>query len=278
MTLAELNQHIVSSTESLLGHNEAVATARLLLEDILGVDRTTLLSRGDRPVEPETETRFQKIIERILAGEPPQYIVGKARFMGMDFKVNRSTLIPRPETAELVDLVLDNVDRSKNLRILDVGTGSGCIAIALARALGRADVTAVDVSSDALAVAAANGRRLGVNVDFMPLDILDIPAYLDDNFDIIVSNPPYISEKERADMEPRVKNFEPSSALFVPDDDPLLFYRAIADFSRKSTLFFEINPLYADDLRAMLTNRGYECDILRDSFGKLRFAIARHQS
>lgn len=278
MTLGELNTFIVSQLDAPLGHGEAVATGRLLLEDCLGVTQTTLLTRPDRTVEPETEERFRKMVRRIAAGEPPQYVIGRARFMGMDLRVTPATLIPRPETAGLVDMIVDAANGRRNLKIIDLGTGSGCIAIALARALPYADVTAVDVSADALAVARDNAKSLNADINFIEADIMHMPPGLED-FDIIVSNPPYIAESERDSMEPRVKEHEPASALFVPDSDPLVFYRAIAGFasstSPDASLYFEINPLFAKDLAKMLRDMGYDADIMRDTFGRERYAVAR---
>ena len=279
MTLSELNGRTVAGLTPALGEREARATARLLMEDVLKVTPTTLFARGDREVEPETIERFDRCVQAIAAGTPPQYVVGSARFMGMALKVTPAVLIPRPETAELVDIITDRAASRPDLHVLDIGTGSGCIAIALARALTFARVDAIDVSPDALEVARGNAEALGTKIDFCRADILsysDAPAT---PYDIIVSNPPYIADSERADMEPRVKDHEPALALFVPDDDPLRFYRAIARYAAGAlaadgTLYFEINPLFASQLRAMLADEGFGCDIVRDSHGKERFAIA----
>lgn len=282
MTLAQLNQHIVTVLTPVLGASEAKATARLLLEDDLKVTPTMLFTRGDRVLEPETVARYDRILARISAGEPPQYVIGSARFMGMDLKVTPATLIPRPETAELVDMITDRADGRTDLRILDIGTGSGCIAIALSRAIPFCSVEAIDISSDALAVARENGKTLHAPVDFRHEDILH-PDPVSEPYDIIVSNPPYIAHREKAAMEPRVKDYEPASALFVPDSDPLVFYRAIARYASTALkpggfLALEINPLFATDLQVMLAREGFTCEIVRDSFGKKRFAFAVHAS
>lgn len=279
MTLSDLNTFIIRKLSADIGQREASATARLLLEDVLNVSQVKLLTHGDRLIEPETEALFYKIIERILSGEPPQYIIGKARFMGMDFKVTRDTLIPRPETAELVDIVVDYAKKRHGLKILDVGTGSGCIAIALARALPFAEITAIDISEAALEVARENAKNLNVIIDFFQEDILNT-RQLPLDFNIVVSNPPYITEKEKESMDIRVKEFEPSSALFVPDNDPLKFYRAIIKVTKvmdsNPSLFFEINPYYAKELSEILSNAGYDVQILRDSISRQRFISASH--
>lgn len=280
MTLAELNKHIITSLSPVLGDGEARATARLLLEDDLGATPTTLVMRGDRVLEPETGTRFDRYISQISAGMPPQYAVGKAHFMGMTLEVTPDTLIPRPETAELVDIITDTFGQQPDLHAYDLGTGSGCIAIALSRALPFLDITAVDISEGALSVARRNAVALKAKVNFVKADILsgmDAPAT---RLDFIVSNPPYIAEKEHTTMESRVADHEPAQALFVPDSDPLRFYRAIfrwaVDALKPSgRLFFEINPLYARDLVNLGAKLGFDCEIRRDSFGKDRFAICK---
>lgn len=278
MTLGELNSHIVVSLLPSLGEGEARATARLLLEDDLGVTPTTLVLRPDRELEPETVARFERYINSIASGMPPQYAVGKARFMGMELKVTPATLIPRPETAELVDIIVETFRGQPDLHACDLGTGSGCIAIALARALPFLNITAVDLSADALAVARENASSLRAKVDFLQADILaglPAPAL---PYDFIVSNPPYIADFEEKDMELRVTRHEPRQALFVPDSDPLLFYRSILNFATESLaakgrVFFEINPLFADDLKQMCSRFGFNCQIELDSFGHKRFAI-----
>ncbi len=278
MTLAELNKHITDALTPSLGHNEAKATARLLLEDDLRVTPTMLALRGERVLEPETVSRFERFIARINAGEPPQYVTGSARFMGMDLKVTPATLIPRPETAELVDLIVDRSGGKADSQVCDLGTGSGCIAIALARALPFAKVVAIDNSPEALEVARENGKRLSGGVTFVRADILiDLPRP-SAPYDIIVSNPPYIADSEKAGIEARVKEHEPASALFVPDSDPLRFYKAIADYAndalaQSGKMYFEINPMFADRLVSMMASKGFSCEVLRDSFGKNRFAV-----
>lgn len=280
MTLGQLSRHIVERLTPVLGDGEARATARILLEDSLGVSPTVVFTRGDRPVEPETVDRFNRFCDRIIAGEPPQYVVGKARFMGLDLTVSPSVLIPRPETAGLVDMITDDYGSRPDLHVADIGTGSGCIAIALARALVFPSVVGVDISPDALEVARANSRRLAANVDFMQLDILSecLPGH--DSYDIIVSNPPYIADSEKKDMEPRVLDHEPANALFVPDSDPLEFYRAIGlcgltALRPGGRLYFEINPLFADELARLLASQGYTDVVLsRDYLGRQRYARA----
>ena len=279
MTLSELNRHIIETLTPQLGQSEARATARLLLEDDLGVSQSALVLNPDRALEPETPVRFDRYLSRIISGEPPQYVMGTARWMGMDIAVTPDTLIPRPETAELVDLITDDYSAA-DLRIADLCTGSGCIAVALARALPFAHVDAVDISDRAIAIARKNAALAPAGaINVLKANVLqDIPGT--DAYDIIVSNPPYVLESEMAGMEPRVIDHEPHIALFVPDDDPLRFYRAIADKARNrlkagGTLYFEINPLEVDNLKQMMSGYGFDTEFIRDAQGKQRFIKAR---
>ncbi|MDE5774374.1 MAG: peptide chain release factor N(5)-glutamine methyltransferase [Muribaculaceae bacterium] len=251
------------------GSGEAEAMTRLIFAALKGWSVTDLLIHANTELSPFTLGEIDRILRELQTHRPIQYILGQTRFYGMDLKVNESTLIPRPETEELIDLILDRYRDHKDLRVLDIGTGSGCIAIALARHLPFSQVTAIDISSDALAVARENAKALHAGIRFMQLDILTAPSATlsaTGRYDIIVSNPPYICDREKAEMEPNVLDYEPSVALFVPDNDPLLFYNAISDIALRiladdGTLYFEINPLYCGEIEQMLQAKGY-VDIL----------------
>ena len=255
------------------------------------------VASGELLCKAESEVTFantQKFVQRLLHFEPVQYIFGHTLWYGLDLKVTPATLIPRPETAELVERIANCKSQIANCRVLDIGTGSGCIAIALKKHHPKWQVTGIDISAEAIEVARENARRNGVEVEFQVADIFsatDGLDYSDSNeenhqspitnhqYDIVVSNPPYICESEKADMRPNVLNYEPHSALFVPDDDPLLFYRRIATlFSNRPplSLFFEINEAYASDLSAMLDKIGYtDIRITNDSYGKPRIIEGR---
>ncbi|MDE5843228.1 MAG: peptide chain release factor N(5)-glutamine methyltransferase [Muribaculaceae bacterium] len=263
----------------LFGTGEATAMARLIFHALKGWDTTGLVVHAADVLSPFILERIEEIVRRLQRGEPLQYILGEGRFYGMTLKVDRSTLIPRPETEELVEAIAERYGSLSDLRVLDVGTGSGAIAIALSRNLRFAEVTALDVSPAALKVAEENARTLHARIRFVEADIFDwIPAA--EEYDIIVSNPPYICDKEKKDMERNVLDFEPAGALFVPDDDPLRFYRRIAEIGLRGLckggmLYFEINPLYASELKLMLTDMGYESvEVWKDLSGKDRFASA----
>ena len=262
---------------------EAQSVARMVLEMRFGLTLADVLC-GQMPDECD----LRPIQQRLLAGEPVQYVIGEAEFGGRRFRVAPGVLIPRPETYELCLWVSNRGERreergEKGERILDIGTGSGCIACTLAAELPEAEVTAWDISEEALAIARENARRTHVHVLFEQADILDprlIAASPQNRYQIIVSNPPYICQKEQATMERHVLDHEPHLALFVPDDDPLLFYRAIARYASLSltpggSLYFEINPLYATELSALLSAMSYHDIALKnDQFGKPRMIKA----
>ena len=261
------------------GAKEASWMVRIIFEDVKGYSQVDMALHGDRPLGEATQARINDIVARLLRNEPLQYILGHTRFYGMDFKVSPAVLIPRPETEELIDMIVKENSRSSDLRILDLGTGSGCIAIALARNLPFSRVSAIDISADALKIAQSNARSLKVAVDFNKGDILTMQLP-DNSLDIIVSNPPYVTESERASMSPNVLDYEPMTALFVPDNDPLRFYNAIIATAINALmpggrLYFELNPLHAATLARRMTSAGWDnVNIVADSRRLQRFITA----
>ena len=259
---------------------EVDAMTRVVMEEVLHYTPVDVVIRGDFDVPEFMADQIQAVATRLLRHEPLQYILGVARFHGHNFKVTPATLIPRPETEQLVDMVVDELGSRADLRVLDVGTGSGCIAIALARALRFAHVTAIDISNDALAVARENANALGVKVDFEQADIFTMPAPPRPTLDVLVSNPPYVMESERATIEANVLNYEPAGALFVPDDDPLRYYVAIARYAMGALvpggrLYLEINQQMGNAMRKLLNASGFDqVEIRRDHYGNDRFATA----
>lgn len=262
---------------------EAKAQARMLLEDKFGLSLADILCGGVGQLSADDTMWLERAVARIEQMEPIQYVLGEAWFCGRSFIVDESVLIPRPETEWLVERageVVSAMDVSSP-RILDIGTGSGCIAVSLKKALPDAYVEAWDISEAALAIAKKNAKTLGADVAFRLRDALavkDIDDSIQCKWDIIVSNPPYICDSERKDMEANVLEHEPATALFVPDADPLLFYKAIADYGKETLsqnghLLFECNTRYAQATAEMMQEVGYEeTEVADDCFGKPRFA------
>ena len=296
-------QQLWHQLTSLYAVEEAQAVTRLALEKTFGLSLTDLVCGKVSELSADDETKLHEIWQRLEVGEPVQYVLGGADFYGRSFHVAPGVLIPRPETEGLCRLVLDGLPTGAH--VLDIGTGSGCIAITVALEATQALVEAWDISDEALRQARDNALRLGAQVLFRQKDVLaearedelavaredvlaeaskeEESAEADCLFDCIVSNPPYIADKERTTMARNVLDYEPPTALFVPDDDPLRFYRAIAELGLRrlqpeGRLCFEINPLYAEALSRLLVSLGYEAvTILDDDYGKQRFATARKQ-
>lgn len=266
---------------------EAKAIARMAYEVRFGLTFSDLCLGKDTQLSADDQTELEEIAQRLLKGEPIQYVLGQAEFCGRTFFVNEHVLIPRPETEELCRWIVSEARsermEARDCSILDIGTGSGCIAITLATEMPGAKVTAWDISPDALEVARKNAKRADVHVSFRQVDALNNAnsSFHISHFSLIVSNPPYICNKERETMEANVLEHEPHTALFVPDDDPLLFYRAIAQYGQTALkeggwLYFEINPLYAESLRQLLcAMRFCRIETKEDQYGKQRMIRAR---
>lgn len=256
---------------------ELESVKKALCMEYLGISALSYFTRENLAPDPERDKRLDEALGRLAQGEPLQYVLGSAPFCGLRFNVDSRVLIPRPETAELVEWVAQECGTSGSL--LDVGTGSGCIAVTLAQKLPCWKVQGWDISDGALEVARENSRLNGTDVKFRKVDILNA-GEPDCRFDVIVSNPPYVLEREKDQMEDTVLLHEPHTALFVPDNDALLFYRAIVEFGKKSlvpggALYFEINPLEAEPLRLMLSEVGFHnLELRKDIFGKQRMIKA----
>jgi len=258
---------------------EALSLAKMLLVDVFGFTTLELYGGKDRSFSENEQELLSDIVKRLQNHEPLQYIIGRETFMGLDIEVDENVLIPRPETQELVNWILDDYRLDEGCKILDIGTGSGCIPIALAHYMSGAELEAWDISDGALELAQRNAKRNDVKVLFCKQNVLEmVPSAL--RYDVIVSNPPYITEKEKVDMEPNVLDWEPSIALFVPDSDPLLFYRKIAELGlgmlvQGGALYFEINRAYGAMMKSMLENMGYKhVELRKDMFGNDRMIKA----
>lgn len=264
MKRSELIEKIFVAGTSLYEEREARNMAYAVAEDIYGVTRTQLVVEPSAVVDTIGKTDVEEVCRRIAAGEPHQYVAGYSEFCSLRFEVSPAVLIPRPETEELVAWIADDYAGHERLSLLDIGTGSGAIAVALAHRLGEASVDAIDISSSALEVAQRNAAANMVEVRFMQGDILEplSEAMLNERYDIIVSNPPYIPAAEVALMRDNVTKHEPSGALFVPDNDPLLFYRTIGEralgmLKEGGALYFEIHEGYADEVCKLLEEQGF---------------------
>lgn len=281
--------HITARLLPCYPEDEARSLAWWIAEELTGLSRSQLLC-GYKGTTNFPNT--QDIVERLLHFEPIQYIFGHTLWNGLDLRVTPATLIPRPETAELVERInqlTQTLPEGKAFNVLDIGTGSGCIAIALKKAHPEWQVTGIDISPEAIEIARENARRNQVEVNFQVADIFDSRFSIPDSrfmtpFDIVVSNPPYICESEKSSMRANVLNYEPSSALFVPDSDPLRFYRRIAELcslplqgkGRERGLFFEINEAFGEELSILLSGLGYrDIHITKDIYGKDRIIEAR---
>lgn len=279
MTVGELRRGVAARL-SAANIEDAVSMAKYLICDEMDMSTTDMLMRDREKVDSKVQSVIADKAERLAGGEPLQYVTGKAYFHDNIFHVASGVLIPRPETEELVDLVLD---RGRGKRVLDIGTGSGCIAISLKLSDKTLDVSSVDVSKQALEIARKNDQMLNAGVKFIEASILDEQVDMGE-YDIVVSNPPYICEREKADMKENVLEHEPHLALFVPDDDPLLFYRTIARrcneglLAEGGQLFFEINEAYKEETCQMLMSMDYEdVEARKDMYGKWRMVYAKRR-
>ena len=260
--------------------SEALALAKMLLVEAFGFSTLELYGGKDKEFSEKHRSVWAEMIKRLQKNEPIQYIIGIENFGGLSFEVNPNVLIPRPETQELVSWIVEDYRSIESVRILDIGTGSGCIPVTLAKQLFKAEVESWDISEEALDVACRNCERNGVKVLLRQKDVLN--AFPEGAFyDVIVSNPPYITNKEKADMEANVLEWEPSLALFVPDEDPLLFYRKIARLGcdmlkAGGALYFEINRAYGPETVCMLSELGYgQIELKKDSWGNDRMIKAK---
>lgn len=284
MTIREYTRHITDTLQPLYDVHEAAAVAKAYLQARLHLPAHELVLRGNDPLPSALIGQLDNELLLLQHGTPLQYVLGEAEFYGLTLKVTPDVLIPRPETEELVDLIVQQHQHSSTLRIWDLGTGSGCIAIALAKHLPQAEVFATDLSEAALTVARANAKANQVTITFAQHDMLDT-AHLpfgDTPFDILVSNPPYIPDALRSTMHPNVVAHEPHSALFVPDDQPLLFYEALAQIGKccltpHGNVYAETFEGYHKELKELFLSQGYtDFQSLEDINGKKRMIHATH--
>jgi release factor glutamine methyltransferase len=285
MTTAAFTAQLAAALQGPYPAPEAAAIAALVTETLLDLSPLQRRMQASTPVPAEVAARLPELQTRLLAHEPVQYVLGTAHFAGMELEVSPATLIPRPETEELAQLIAQEQAGRAGLTVLDVGTGSGCLALAVAQALHPARTLAVDISGEALAVArrnaARNAARYAPEVAFQQLDILTtMPDISSGTLDVLVSNPPYVRDSERAQMRDNVLTWEPETALFVPDADPLLFYKRLAELARVllrpgGAVYLEINEALGAETAALFSEPAFTAvRVVDDFFGRARFVRA----
>lgn len=279
-TISYLSQYAREELKDTYTPEEIRHLCRLIYTDVLQYTNIDIHIKKHDTLDESFVKKFYDIVAHLKGNEPLQYIIGETEFAGLKFRLNPDTLIPRPETAELVNW-LTRFPLPTRPTILDVGTGSGCIAVSAASLLPGAEVYAIDISGNALLQAEENARLNKVEVHFAERNILTWEDYVWESYDVIVSNPPYVRECEKEQMQARVLDYEPARALFVPDNDPLIFYRAIAAFGMHhlkpgGLLFFEINEVLGTETAKLLEEQGYTDVVLKkDFYDKERFTVAR---
>ena len=291
----DCRKYYVGELEKIYGSNEANALIMILLEHYFGIDRIKIAMEPELRLSESELLTLHFAVKELQKNKPIQYIIGETEFCGMRFFVDENVLIPRPETEEMVKMIIARRDKACLVptgrdvetdgrpSILDIGTGSGCIAISLAKLLKNSIVTAIDISEKALEVAKKNAEANDVNVNFIKDDILNPknPELIDNQYDIIVSNPPYVCDSEKTEMRANVLDYEPSSALFVPDSDPLVFYRKILEFAKKhlkpgGEIWFEINEKLGKETQELCHEHGFmNAEIIKDFRGKERIIKIR---
>ncbi len=282
MTIHSAYQYLKNNLANIYDEREAANIAELIIEKILGLKKTERILNKHWPLKIEQINTIENYLQELINYKPVQYVLNEAWFAGMKFFVDENVLIPRPETEELVEWIVQNAFKNLRFRILDIGTGSGCIAIALKKKINNADVFALDVSENALKIAALNAQQnTTTDINFLKADILQNQMKINmPLLDVIVSNPPYITKKESAEMHSNIIAYEPHLALFVPDENPLLFYNAISDFAlshlkENGSLYFEIHENFANDIVNLMQQKGFQSiEIKKDLQQKNRMVKA----
>ena len=281
MTIQDANKLIVNKLKAIYENSEAENISGWVIEHLAGIRRSDRTINKEKPISPGQELQLNQYLNRLLLHEPVQYVLNEAWFYGFKFYVDKNVLIPRPESEELLEWIISDCKSPiDKLSILDIGSGSGCIPIVLKKKLAKAEIWSCDVNPEALKVANQNATALGVNLKFVELDFLNeeqrenLPS-----FDIIVSNPPYIPEKDKENMRLNVIDHEPATALFVPDNDALIFYKAIADFGKNhlikdGIMYMEINESFGNETSVLFQSRGYMTVLKNDMQGKERMIKA----
>jgi release factor glutamine methyltransferase len=285
MTIESAYQELIQQLLSLYENGESAAIADLVIEYLTGINKNEKLLRKEKTLSLEQENQLQHFTQQLLEKKPVQYVLQQAWFANMKFFVNESVLIPRPETEELVELIFNDykkiIHSVESFSILDIGTGSGCIPIALKKKIPKAEITAIDISEAAITIAEKNAVANEVDIQFLEVDFLDEYNWQSlEKYNYIVSNPPYITQAESAEMEQHVLSYEPHLALFVAGKDPLIFYRKIAAFGithlkKDGVIFVEINQALGKETLELFSSFGYQCILKKDMQGKDRMIVAK---
>ena len=281
MTVTQLKNKFLENLDDKYPKEENLSFFNLLAEHFLQLNRLEIALEPTKKLNETEVSEFEGALEKLRVFEPIQYIIGETEFFSLNFKVTPAVLIPRPETEELVQWILDEVSlkQQQDLHILDIGTGSGCIPISLKKHLPKAQISAIDISEEALKVASLNAIKNKVSVNLVHQDILSTEK-LPRQFDVIVSNPPYVRELEKAEMQQNVLQYEPETALYVKDENPLLFYNKITKLaqeglSKNGVLFFEINQYLGEETKTMVEEHGFRVELRKDMFGNFRMLKAQ---
>ena len=279
MTIKEIQQQYLAALNEIYGTGEAKAITKMIFESIGNFARQDLIVNRNKEIDSETEVNLKSALDRLLQHEPIQYIIGKAWFYNLQFTVNKGVLIPRPETEELVLEAINFLKKHSNKNVLDIGTGSGCIPISIKKNVLEANITSLDVSNDALQIALQNAADNEVEINFLNLDFLEEKNYETlQKFDVIISNPPYIPENEKNTLDKNVTIYEPHLALFVPQNDPLLFYKKILIFAeghleKDGKIFLEIHENFAKETATLFRENNYDVIIKKDMQDKERMLL-----
>lgn len=279
MLLSQLKHDFVTRLKDEFPETEIMSFFYILTGRYLDMRRIDVALKTNLEISKEEQLKFEHALERLLEHEPVQYIVGSTEFYGREFLVNKNVLIPRPETEELVAWILSDFKNIKKpLKVLDIGTGTGCIPVSLSKELNSSKVVSIDISSEALIIAKSNAEKNSAEVVFKKMNILETET-LENSYDIIVSNPPYVRNLEKKEMHKNVLEHEPELALYVEDDDALLFYRKIGELANNflkedGSLYFEINQYLAEETKALIEKFGFEAELKKDIFENYRMLKA----
>ena len=279
MKLNEYYRQYLSKLGLIYVENEASNITKMVFESLANISRADVIRNPEMEIESEIFSSLNQALDQLLNHQPIQYVLGEAWFYHLKFKVSEAVLIPRPETEELVEIAIQHLKKTYQKKALDIGTGSGCIPISIKKNVPEINITSVDLSAKAIDIASENANNHQTKIDFKALDFLDENNWGNlDVYDVIISNPPYIPKLEIQSMDKHVTEFEPHLALFVPDEDPLLFYKAILRFAqnhldKNGNIFLETHENFADDVCALFKEAGYEAKVKNDLFEKPRMVL-----